>query len=277
MSLKKIYKPRIISVDALLMAFAMVMTGAFAANAQGPIDGFMKRAKETDFALTYSYENYDQYWFGSELEDRTLEIQSINLFIAHALGRRFNLIASIPYMKTQTEQGLQDAILALKFINKKHEYTHGKLTRLSALGFSFPLGDYDNEVENPLGARTVNFMLRHVVQYQSNQGWFAHLQSGIEFQLVPISRLGIPLVARAGWGGKRIYVDFWWEFFHTFNGGVNQTIGSGEGSQWSRIGGTFYVAINDHIGVFIGAAETLSGKNIGKASRINTGLVLKRF
>lgn len=245
--------------------------------AQGAIDGFMKGKNETDVALTYSYESYDQYWFGGELQDRSLTSETASLFIAHGLGKRFNLIVSIPYMWTETESSFQDAILAFKFYNDQKEYSHGRLSKITGIGFSFPIADYDVDVENPIGEKAVNFVLRHLYQYQSNEGWFVQLQSGIEFRVVPIAKLGIPVVARAGWGGEKIYVDAWLDYFHTFNSGINQSINAGEGSQFTKIGGTIYYAITPHFGVFVGAAQFLSGKNIGKATRLNLGVVAKRF
>lgn len=245
--------------------------------AQGPIDGYMKGKKETDFALTYSYENYDEYWFGSELQKRELTTKSASLFIAHGLGERFNLIVAVPYMWTEEEKSLQDATLAIKFRNEKKEYSHGSLSKITGIGFSFPIGNYDVNIENPIGEKAVSFLLRHLYQYQSNDGWFVHLQSGIEFRFVPISKLGIPAVIRAGWGGRKIYFDAWLDLFHTFNSGVNQTVTAGEGSQFVKIGGTIYYGITPHFGAFIGGAKFLSGRNIGKANRVNIGLVLKRF
>lgn len=245
--------------------------------AQGSIDGYLKGKNETDFALTYSYEKYTQYWFGSELQDRALTTKSASLFVAHGLSDKANLIVSVPYIWTVDEQSLQDAILAIKFLNGKKEYSHGSLSRITAIGFSFPISHYDVNAENPIGEKAVSFLLRHLVQYQSNQGWFVHLQSGIEFRFVPIAKLGIPAVIKAGWGGRKLYFDAWLDLFHTFNSERNQTITAGEGSQFVKIGGTVYYGITPHFGAFIGGAKFLSGKNIGKANRVNVGVVWKNF
>lgn len=245
--------------------------------AQGPIDGYLKGKNETDFALTYAYEKYTQYWFGSELQDRALTTKSTSLFIAHGLSDKANLIVSVPYIWTVDEKSFQDAILAIKFLNDKKEYSHGSLSKITAIGFSFPISNYDVNLENPIGEKAVSFLVRHLYQYQSNQGWFVHLQSGIEFRFVPIAKLGIPAVFRTGWGGRKLYFDAWLDFFHTFNDGVNQSITEGEGSQFLKIGGTVYYGITPHFGAFIGGAKYLSGKNIGKANRLNVGIVWKNF
>jgi hypothetical protein len=245
--------------------------------AQGPIDGYMRGKNETDIALTYAYEKYTQYWFGSELQDRELTTKTASFYVAHGLGSRFNLIVSVPYVWTLDEKSLQDAILAIKFRNEAKEYSHGKLSKITGIGFSFPIGDYDINAENPIGEKAVSFLLRYLMQYQSNQGWFVHLQSGMEFRFVPIAKLGIPVVFKAGWGGRKLYFDAWLDFFHTFNSGINQSITAGEGSQFLKIGGTIYYGITPHFGVFVGGAKFLSGKNIGKANRVNLGVVWKNF
>jgi len=261
----------------LNFSFFIFLFSLITANGQGAIDGFMKSQKETDFALTYSIETYDQYWFGSELEDRELETRTASLFLAHGLGKRFNLIVALPYMWTETESSFQDATVAFKFYNEKKEFSSGRLSKITGIGFSFPVGGYEVDVENPIGERAVNFVLRHLWQYNANNGWFAQLQSGIEFRVIPIAKLGIPALVRVGWGGRKIYVDAWLDLFHTFSSGVNQTINAGEGSAFTKIGGTIYYSITPHFGVFLGGAQFLSGKNIGKASRVNVGIVAKRF
>jgi len=259
----------------LLIIFGILLSKF--AFTQGAIDGFLKGKKETDIALTYSYENYNQYWFGDVKEDRELTTESMSFFLAHGFNKYVNLIVSVPYIWSETESSLQDAILAVKFRNKLTTYDRGQLSKISSIGFSFPLSDYDIDAENPIGEKAVTFMLRHLYQYQSNDGWFVHLQSGFDFRLVPLTKFAIPVIFRFGFAAEKFYVDGWFDILHTLNSGVNQTIVAGEGSRFLKIGGTFYYGINSHFGVFVGGAHFLTGRNIGQASRLNVGVVYKRF
>lgn len=245
---------------------------------QGAIDGYMKNKNETDIAITYSYEKFNQYYFGSKPLNQSLTTQSASLFIAHGFNSNFNLIASIPYMYIDEEnKNFQDAILAIKFRTKKKKYDHGQLSRISSIGFTFPMVGYDIDTENPIGQKAVAFMMRHLYQYQSNSGFFAMAQTGFDFRLIPETQFAVPLIFRLGYAHSKFYLDFWLDYFHTMETGVDQSISAGSGSRFLKIGGTFYYPITPHLGVFIGGAQFLSGRNIGKATRVNVGFVVKSF
>jgi hypothetical protein len=246
------------------------------AFSQGAIDGYMKSKNETDIALTYSYEKFNTYFFGDKPLRQSLTTQSASLFVAHGFNKNFNLIASIPYMHIDEEnKNLQDAILAIKFRTKEQRFEHGSLSRISSIGFTFPISNYSIETENPIGQRAVAFMLRHLYQYQANSGFFAMAQTGFDFRLIPETQFAIPLIFRTGYAHSKFYFDLWLEYFHTMETGVDQSISAGTGSRFLKIGGTFYYPIIPQLGVFIGGAQFLTGKNIGQATRVNVGVVLR--
>lgn len=247
-------------------------------HSQGAIDGYLKSKKETDFALTYSFEKFNEYYFGADIRRQTQSTHSYSLFIAHGLSNNLNLIASIPYMNIdEKNKNFQDAILALKFRTKKWDYNHGNLNRLTSIGFSFPISNYPTETDNPIGQKAVAFQLRHLYQYQANSGFFAHIQAGFDFRLIPETQFAVPVILRSGYAHSKFYFDFWMEYFHTMDSGVDQSLSAGSGSQWLKIGGTFYYPVTQYLGVFVGGARYLKGRNIGKANRLNVGLVLKTF
>ena len=260
----------------VLSVFFLLQTPFFLLS-QGAIDGYMKAKKETDIALTYSYEHFDKYWFGSEIQDQSLTTQSASLFVAHGFRNDFNLILSLPYMHIDDEnKNIQDAILAIKFRNKKTDFNSGSLNKITSVGFTFPASGYDVNTENPIGQRAVAFMLRHLYQYE-NSGFFVHLQSGFDFRLIPETQFAVPIIFRTGYAHSKFYFDLWLDYFHTMEPGIDQSISAGTGSQYLKIGGTFYYPVIKWLGVFVGGAQYLSGRNIGKASRVNVGVVLKRF
>lgn len=243
---------------------------------QGAIDGYMKAHKETDFAFTYSYEKYNIYYFGTEKQDISLTTQTMSLFIAHGLNKRMNLIVSIPYIWTGPQtKNFQDAIVSIKYLSKRNQYEHGKLSRITAFGFSFPISGYESDTWNPIGQRATTFNVRHLWQYESKLGYFLHLQSGLDFRVIPSTQAALPVVFRVGVATSKFYFDTWFEIFHTFNSGVDQQISGGEGSRFLKIGGTFYYPITKSFGAFVGGAHFLKGANIGKASRVNVGIVYK--
>ncbi len=243
---------------------------------QGPITGFMPGRYGTDIALTYSFEGFETYFFGTEKSEITSKINSVNLFIEHGITDSFSIVANIPYLRAdQFNKGLQDAALFLKYKSFFKEYSSGRLTQIIAVGATFPLSRYPVLSENPIGQRNTILQGRFLGQYQFNFGLFIHLQAGVDFQISPNNQTAVPLITRIGWGSSKIYIDGWLEYFHTFNSGTDRQILGGQGSRWLKVGGVFYYAINPQFGAFVGGAQILSGRNIGQSSRINAGLVYK--
>ena len=244
---------------------------------QGAIDGYMKGIGITDVALTASIETYNQYYFGTELQNISNTVQSLNLFVEHAFSDSLDLVFTLPYLRNlDGEQGFQDAILALKYRNQRLHYKNGAAGSLiTAVGVSFPTHSYSTEVERPLGERALVLQARLLYQHEWSTGYFLQVQSGYDLRVAPILQNAIPVILRGGWAGARFYVDGWIDYYHTFNAGANDQIAGGQGSKWWRAGGTAYKPLSTTWGVFVGGAIFLSGENIGLASRINLGVVRK--
>lgn len=245
---------------------------------QGAIDGYMKGKGNTDFALSYSYESYSEYFFGKQLENRENSNHTASLFIEHAFQDYLDLVVSVPYIYTdEMNSGLQDAILAIKFRNKKRDLKNGSLSTITATGLSFPLSNYPIDTEQPIGIRATTFQLRLLMQYQSYSGFFAMIQTGYDLRIAPSLQNAVPVIFRAGFGASKFYVDAYLDFFNTFNAGVDNTIFAGEGSVWWKIGGTFYYPFSPKFGLFVGASRYLTGQNIGLGTRVNVGVVYKKM
>ena len=85
----------------------------------------------------------------------------------------------------------------------------------------------------------------------------------------------MPILLRAGYGAPKFFVEGWLEIFNTFNAGVDTQLLDGSGSSWVKIGATVFYPLSSSIGAFLGAAYFLSGENIGKSIRLNTGFTYK--
>lgn len=243
---------------------------------QGPISGFMAGRGHTDFALNYSFESYNFYFFGEEKRDRRNETKSVNLFIEHGFSDTFGLVVTLPYIWIDDiNRGLQDGSLFVKYRNQKKRYAHGSLSFITALGISFPISSYPKDTENPIGERATLFQGRFLGQFNFDSGLFIHAQSGLNFRLFPDAQTSIPILLRMGFGGKNIFAEAWMEFFNTLNAGVDTQVFGGSGSTWTKIGGTLYYSLKPNFGLFLSGSQFLSGKNIGIASRVNAGAVYK--
>jgi hypothetical protein len=243
-------------------------------NAQGAYDGYMKGKGNTDIALTYSWEQYNQYYFGEEIQDIEVTTQTMNAYLTSGLNSQLDLVVSIPYMWTDSlNRNFQDAVVAIKYRNKRVEASKGAFNMITGVGMSFPLGAYSVETDRPIGVRATAFQPRLIAQYESYSGWFIHLQSGFDFRILPDQQFGWPLILRTGYAGSRIYADWWLDYFNTFNAGVDQQVSGGSGAVWLKTGGTVFKPLASYLGLFVGGAFILDGRNIGKSYRINAGMV----
>lgn len=259
----------------LLLLFCCCLSGLFA---QGPISGFRQELGTTALAITYSQERYDQYFNAQGKEDRALEATSYSLFIEAATGPKTSLVATLPYIRTNNQNaGLQDASLWIKYLNLQKVQTRSLHNVFTAVGLSFPIGNYP--IDNPaaIGQKASVFQTRLVYQFQHEQGWFLNAASGIDFQFSPSGQAAIPLLLRTGYGGPYFYVEAWWELVSAINGqnaGTNLAL-AGTASSWSRLGATLYVPLRPWLGITLGGAWILSGQHIGQSSRLNIGSVFQ--
>ena len=247
-------------------------------SAQGPIGGFPAARGQLTLAPAYSIERYDTYFGGAGVpEDRDITTTSYSLFVEAGLTDQTTLIATLPYLRTNDRPGsLQDASVWLRYMNLEDRTKTGAHRLFTAVGLSFPVGNYETTGIAALGQRATVFQGRLVYQYQFDSGFFLHAQSGIDFQFAPESRSTWPLLLRTGYGAKYFYVEGWLEFVTALESGTAvQTATAGSGSSWRRLGGTLYVPVTEWFGLVGGGAYVLGGEFIGRSTRLNLGVVVK--
>ena len=245
---------------------------------QGPIGGFPVEKGTFTLAPAYGREQYTTYFGeGGVPEDRDITTTSYSLFLEAGLSEQTALVATLPYLRTDQDRGsLQDASVWIKYMNLESPTRNATHRVFTAVGLSFPVGDYATTGIAAIGQRATVFQGRLVYQYQFNNGFFLHAQSGIDFQFAPESRSTWPLLLRTGYGARYFYVEGWLEFVTALEGGsAVQTATAGSGSSWRRLGGTLYVPVVPWLGVVGGGAYVLGGEYIGRSSRLNLGLVVK--
>ncbi len=272
---------RMISTDPprrLLLMAAFIAGYCASLPAQGPISGFPTPKGEIALAPAYSIEQYSRY-FGADgmLEDREITTTSYSVFVEAGLSDQTALVATLPYLRTNERPGsLQDASLWIKYMNVDSRGKRGNQRIFTAVGLSFPVGDYETTGTAALGQKATVFQGRLVYQYQFDSGFFLSAQSGIDFQFAPDSRSSWPLLFRTGYGTRYVYVEGWLEFITALEAGpAVQTATAGSGSSWRRLGGTVYVPLQPWVGVVVGGAYVLGGEFIGKSTRLNLGVVVK--
>ncbi len=260
----------IISLSSALLLINCSLWG------QGPISGFLSGKGKLDIALGYSIDRFDRYLGQDGEESFDLETSSYNIFLEYGLDSNMALVVTAPWMQiNDREQGWQDANVWLKYRNQKRTGLTASNSFFTAVGVSFPIGNYTTGERTSLGRRATIFQGRLVWQLDHFDGWFLHAQSGIDFQLAPIATAVWPVVLRTGFGSPYFYVEAWFESVKSLNEAFDNTLTVGAGSSWNRIGGTLYFPIQSWIGIFGGTALILDGTNIGKSTRWNLGTVIK--
>ena len=164
-------------------------------KAQSLADGFMKGKGHGSLVLSYSWEQYDEFYFGTEKMDAPLPYggqittQSVNLYGILGLSDNLDLIINLPFITAQGDakdagapdqkvNGLQDAALFLKWRTVYIESEAGALSFLGALGFATPLSDYEADAVLSIGNQSTRVDARLMTQYKANSGVFIDLQAG---------------------------------------------------------------------------------------------------
>ncbi len=106
---------------ALLFVFLSITT-----YAQTITDGLMMTKKDLCTGLLYTHDQWSNYWEGNLKRSNenigTLTTQSLTWVGTYGVTEKLNVIAMLPYVKTETDQGtlhlmtgLQDLTIGIKY------------------------------------------------------------------------------------------------------------------------------------------------------------------
>ena len=277
--------------------------------AQGLIDGFMRGQRKASLAIIGSQETYDTYYINTT-ETRnpnlgTVTTQAITAIGTYGLGYDLDLIVAAPYVRTEAsagytpkQEGFQDLSAALRW--EAYDYKIGK-TRLSwlfAVGYSMPLQNYVNDALVAIGRGSRNLDGRTMLHYKAGAffltGQYGYIRRGQvsldhvvntydPSQLNPNSgmKVNVPdvteLIIRTGIKTKPFYIDAWFQQQTPYTQGTD--IGPGVPFPtnvvgFTRVGANLYLRLVGKLGLTVGYGATLSGRNIGKSSRLDGGLII---
>ena len=286
-------------VVTLLLVFGFAVAGV----AQGPIDGYMKRRGELDAALGLSLTGADKFVGGDgERYDFPFQARLLGGFAAYGITDRLNVVASLPFVITDEEAGLQDGALFLKALLQRFELatsTDAPLTLdlMGALGLQVPLSNYEIVATGAIGQRAQLVQPRLLAQL-NGRGYFASVLAGYNYRFdgldtealarIQRTRPGyqpeqpsdfVNLLVRAGIPTAKVYVDVWVELQRTL-GGQDFQEGVEELPQpyqvdYQQIGGTFYYSESAHWGFAASAAAVVGGRNTSLTRRITATLIYK--
>lgn len=174
----------------LPMAVALCMGMAPRAAAQTPTDAIMMDKGQLCLAALYTHDTWDHYWEGSLKRNNgnigTLKRQSIMPMLALGFSERINLIAALPWVRTEASagqvsgaQGLQDWGLWLKAELWRTPLGTGKLSALAVAGGGGPASNYlPDFAPFSLGLGAPEISLRGILHYQLDKGPYLRAQIG---------------------------------------------------------------------------------------------------
>lgn len=246
--------------------------------AQGAIDGYMKNKGELDVALSFSHEGSDVYYAGPNEIDYDRTTQSIGAFAAYGIHKRINVIANLPFINGNLQDG---SIYAKGLILNNNLFNAGNLSLIGAIGYSTPLSDYKTESGDAVGQQTTAILPRLVAQYNFKFGWFLNARYGYNLNEDPVPDTYV-YSFKTGYASGKWYTDVWVEIQEADGGKDYRGVGELRpdsfrelGVEHTKIGGVVYYGFKPNKGVFLGWGAILDGRNTAKANRLSVGYVHK--
>ena len=248
--------------------------------AQGRVDGFYKGKGNLDLVLGGGMEINDQFYAGERLVKLARTISNVNVFAAYGIGEKLDINLSAPFVSINGNGDLQDGAIYLKYKLLEQELGNGKLSFSMAVGYAAPLSDYQTEGINAIGQQNSQIDARPIIHYFKNNGWFGTLQFGLQSKSKPTPN-SIASTLKIGKASAKDYFDVWYDFQQS-DGGLDY-LGNPRpstfkelGSDFHKVGATYYRPIKEKLGFVVGASSTLAGRNTGKGYGFNLGIVLKQ-
>ncbi|MEZ4701168.1 MAG: hypothetical protein R2834_12600 [Rhodothermales bacterium] len=265
------------------------------AAAQGLIDGFNKGQGRLDLALSYSWEQYESFYVGSEKVSEPglgeITTQSVSLYAAYGLTSKIDLIVNLPFISARSannpaldESALQDLALCVKARVLTRSLADATFKLFASVGAMTPTTHYAVDAPVAIGHRSTNLDGRAIAQVDLPGGAFVAAQAGYIWRsdvTVAGASVDVPgafdAILRGGFGARRIYADGW---AHLQRSGEGTDIGPGvpfpsNAISFLRLGGNLYTPLTSSLGVGVGFGYTVSGENVGKAFRLSGGVVYR--
>ncbi|MCC7507543.1 MAG: hypothetical protein IT259_19705 [Saprospiraceae bacterium] len=272
----------------------------FGSFAQGPIDGYLKGRGRLDIAPSFSFNNARNFaGAGGQTYPVGYRGSMLSLFAEYGLTDNFDLVANAAYVFTQTQSGLQDGGVFVKYRPYYHQtQSFGRIGVVVSAGCGFPLSDYDVTLNGALGQKAVTVPGRLVLQWETPWGPFINLTGGYHWRLDQLKTRDIERIrvarpdyepvdppdfstflVKAGLPARHFYLDGWIEWQFT-RGGADYVpdvpdLPQAYGVSYQQIGGTAYYSESGKNGVFLSGAYITGGRNVSRIGRITAGLVVK--
>ncbi len=294
---------------AFTASVLVLLTLVLQAQAQGLVDGFMRGQRKASLAIIGSQSTYDTY-FINKTETKnpnlgTVTTQALTLVGTYGLGYDLDLIVAAPYIRTEAsagyfpkQEGFQDVSATLRWEAFDYKFGSTRLSWLFAVGYSIPMQNYVNDAFVSIGRGSQNLDGRTMLHFKARSffitGQYGYIRRGqvsldrqvnyydpSQLNLYSSTKANVPdvteLILRAGIVTKWCNIDVWGQRQTPYNEGTN--IGPGipfptNAVGFTRVGATAYLRLLKQFGLTAGYNTTLDGRNTGKSTQINGGIVI---
>jgi hypothetical protein len=276
-----------------LLALPALITFAALGSAQGD-NGFTRGQGNTDLALSYTLDWYDEFWVGSQkvspADVGEIERTTYNLWAAHGLSEDLDLVASASYVEATSdgvqaglgtpgfddEEDLQDLVLGAKWRAHQGGIGPGTLGLLVAPAIKVPMTDYEENAVTAIGDGQVDLRFRGIVHYQIGTFWGA-LESGYDRRNgAPDDEIPINLTLGGNLGPVTI-MPYYSQIISQGGIDIDEVPAAGRfpatEEEYQRYGISAYARLGDTFGLTAGYRTTSDGKNTGDVDAYTIGLV----
>lgn len=257
--------------NSLLIFFLHILIHV---SAQGPLDGYFKGKKNLDVALSGFYQHSEKY-FGATTFNYQRTLSGASIFGEYGVLDNLDIVATVPFINGK----FQDAGIYFKYgIPFNRSAKERRIRIIPAAGISFPVSDYETQTGQSIGQKAILIQPKLIVQMNFNHGIFVQAQSGYNYAISPVIS-SVPFSVKFGWAGNRWYTDLWYDLQHSFGdelwiGGVSQDFRTLPVSS-QKMGGVIFYSLKPKWGVFVNGSYIFTGRNIGNAWSVGTGVVYK--
>lgn len=251
------------------------------------LNGFFPPRGETQLALSYSSESWDQFWRGTEKVDTPPElgeadISTFSVWMRHGITDRLALVGTLPYVDAHSdgdpgfdESSLQDISLLVKYRLAAIDGGSGVRHVLAvAGGVRTPAADYEENLPLDVGDGTTDLLFRFVYQLERGRFFFSQ-QVGFDLRGEDAPD-GFPFYTELGFRTGRLTwigsLQNLWADGGTDIGDPGFTFPSNQ-EEYQRYALRLYAQLRDRLGLSVGGFGTLDGRNSADTSGFFAGLV----
>jgi hypothetical protein len=286
------------------------MAAAASLEAQTIDDAVMMPRGALCIGVYYTHDSWEEYWEGT-LERRngnigTVTTEAVSWMGNYGITNRLNVIAILPYVWTDASQGVlsgmsgvQDATLAVKYQMLDTPFTGvGAMRAMAVASASTPVSDYVPDfLPMSIGLGSNRLAARLTLGFQAKQGWFLDSSGAYTWrgnvgldrssyytdgQLFLSDEVAMPDVfdyrISAGYRSPRFNIPV--SFIQQFTRGGGDIRRQdmpfvSNRMDYSRLEATaqYWTGKGRNLGVQLGAAYTVDGRNVGRATTLLAGLL----